>query len=93
MSSSAQSSPSRIGSVYGKSGTILSTAKSTLSEQQSRLSTKHSIDLELIDDLKAFIKSKCNIEKEYTQSLMKLSNSSSKKYPIFLAENDSEIKY
>jgi len=92
MSSSAQSSPSRIGSVYGKS-TILSSAKSTLSEQQGRLSNKHSIDLDLIDDLRAFIKTKCSIEKDYSQSLIKLANSQSKKYPNFSTENDSQTKY
>ncbi|CAG2100177.1 unnamed protein product [Medioppia subpectinata] len=92
MSSSAQSSPIRVGSVYGKSG-LVSTAKTSLNEQTARLQTKHSYDCDLIDDLKAFIKSKCSIEKDYCNQLIKLCNSQShRKYPTLDAETDSDVK-
>jgi hypothetical protein len=93
MSSSVPFSPSRVGSVSGKSGTLLSQAKPILNEQHNRLANKHLLDLDLIDDLRTFIKSKCSIEKDYSQSLIKLANSQSKKYPNFSTENDSQIKY
>ena len=92
MSSSVTSSPIRVGSVYGKSG-LVSVAKTTLGEQMARFQTKHSYDLDLIDDMRAFIKTKCNIEKDYCNQLIKLINSqSNRKYPVFEAENDSEVK-
>ena len=92
MTSSAQSSPIRVGSVYGKSG-IVSAAKSTLSEQTARLQTKHSYDVDLIDDMRTFIKTKCNIEKDYCNQMIKLVNTqSNRKYPNFEAENDSDVK-
>jgi len=93
MSNSVQSSPGRVGSISGKSGTLLSQAKPILNEQHNRLANKHLLDLDLIDDLRTFIKTKCSLEKDYTQSLIKLANSQSKKYPTFSTENDSQIKY
>ncbi|XP_054163435.1 protein nervous wreck-like [Oppia nitens] len=90
MSSSAQSSPIRVGSVYGKSG-LVSTAKSTLAEQTSRLQNKHNIDVDIVDDLRSFIKTKSNIEKDYCNQMIKLVNSqSNRKYPTLEAENDSQ---
>ena len=92
MTSSAQSSPIRVGSVYGKTG-IVSIAKTTLGEQTARLQTKHNYDLDLIEDMRTFLKSKCSIEKDYCNQMIKLINSqSNKKYPNFESENESDVK-
>lgn len=87
-------SPNRLGSLHGKSGAITSVCKTILSDQQNRLAFKHQLDLELIDGMRSFIKTKCNIEKDYAQALIKLSsNHQLKKYSQFLAEDQSEYKY
>ena len=65
-----------------KSGGLLGQAKTILSEQQQRLSAKHQADLDLIDDLRTFIKTKAHIESNYNQQLIKLTSSHlQKKYP------------
>lgn len=81
-------SPSRFGSF--KSQNMVSNCKSVLNEQHNRLQTKHNLDIDLMDDLRTYIKAKCNIERDYAQALIKLSNHhQAKKYPQFLTENDS----
>lgn len=77
-----------------KSGGLGSTVKSLLAEQQQRLSVKHCADLELIDDLRSFVKTRCHIESQYGQQLAKLSASHlQKKYPQFSTESESDVKY
>jgi hypothetical protein len=77
-----------------KGGGIGSTVKSLLAEQQQRLSVKHNADLELIDDLRSFVKSRCHIETQYGQQLTKLSASHlQKKYPQLSLETQSDSKY
>jgi len=74
----------------GKSGNITSHIKPVLNDQLHRLQDKHHYDTDLVDDLKTFIKVKCNIEKDYAQALIKLINSHQKKYPQFAIETDSK---
>ena len=62
-----------------KSGALVSSAKSTLSEQSSRISLKHSTDLDLLDDLRMYMKTRCSIERDYAQALTKLNGSHSKR--------------
>ncbi|KAI1278765.1 F-BAR and double SH3 domains protein 2 [Halotydeus destructor] len=76
----------------GKSGNLASLCKPLLVEQHQRLASKNSFDLDLIDDLRSFIKVKCNIEKDYAQALIKLISHHQKKYPQFAAETDSDVK-
>ena len=76
----------------GKSGQLHSHIKPILNEQHQRLVAKNTADLDLIDDLRTFIKVKCNIEKDYAQALIKLISHHQKKYPQFTAETDSEVK-
>lgn len=71
---------------------MLSACKSTLSEQHQRISAKHAADLELIDDLRAFLQKKAAIEKSYAESLIKLCSqrmsASHKKYPLKLSSEE-----
>lgn len=76
----------------GKSGQLQTHCKPVLAEQHQRLAAKNNFDLDLIDDLRTFIKVKCNIEKDYAQALSKLITHHQKKYPQFAAENDSDVK-
>lgn len=72
-----------------KSGSLSALAKSILSEQQQRLSVKHNADLDLIEDLRAFVKTRCHIETNYNQQLAKLSASHlTRKYPQSSVEAD-----
>lgn len=73
-----------------KSGQLTSQIKPILTEQQKRLHEKHGHDVDLIEDLRTFIKVKCNIEKDYAQALIKLISNHQKKYPQFAIETDSE---
>lgn len=73
-----------------KSGQLTSQLKPILSDQQHRLHAKHGYDADLIDDLRTFIKIKCNIEKDYAQALIKLISNHQKKYPTFSLENDAQ---
>lgn len=95
-SQSQATGPTRIGSlVHGssKSTNLVTASKATLSEQAQRLSSKHSSELELIDDVRTFLKGKCSMEKDYCSALSKLcTNHLAKKYPQFEAEKDAEIK-
>lgn len=79
----------------GKSGTVTSQVKPVLTDQQHRLHAKHGHDVDLMEDLRNFIKVRCNIEKDYAQALVKLTNSSAKirdRYPTFALENESDVK-
>lgn len=76
----------------GKSSQLVSQIKPILTDQNHRLSSKHHTDIDLIDDLRTFIKVKCNIERDYATALIKLINSHQKKYPSFAIENDSDTK-
>lgn len=77
----------------GKTGNITSHIKPVLSDQLHRLQDKNHYDVDLIEDMRTFIKVKCNIEKDYAQALIKLTNSHhQKKYPTFTSENDSDLK-
>lgn len=76
----------------GKSATVSSHIKPILIEQNQRLSCKHHIDIDLLDDLRTFIKVKCNIEKDYSNALIKLINSHQKKYPTFQVEQSGDTK-
>ena len=76
----------------GKSGNIASHIKPVLADQVHRLQDKNHYDVDLIDDLRTFIKVKCNIEKDYAQALVKLANSHQKKYPQFACESNSNVK-
>lgn len=73
-----------------KSGQLTGQLKPILSDQQHRLHAKQGYDADLIDDLRTFIKIKCNIEKDYAQALIKLISNHQKKYPTFSLENDTE---
>lgn len=68
-------------------------AKSILAEQQQRLSVKHNADLDLIEDLRTFVKTRCHIESNYNQQLAKLScGHLQKKYPQLSVEAQSDVK-
>ena len=80
-----------------KSGALVSVAKSILTEQSSRLALKHNTDLDLLDDLRLYLKTRCSIERDYALSLTKLNSSHSKRSSSLLtfvaAEDDiSDIK-
>ena len=78
--------------ITGSKSTLASQMKPLLSEQHHRLQAKHNYDLDLMDDLRNFIKSKSDIEKHYAQALIKLTTTHQKKYPSFEAEKDSDLK-
>lgn len=75
---------------------MISSCKSLLNDQQHRIQAKHAAELELIDDLRAFLKAKADIERKYGESLVKLcssrASSSFKKYPTFADEADNDVK-
>jgi len=68
-----------------KPGALVSVAKSLLSEQNSRLALKHNTDLDLLDDLRMYLKTRSSIEKDYAQALAKLSGNTSKRSSSLLA--------
>lgn len=55
-----------------RSSPIASEYKKLLSEQYQRLWTKHQQDLELIDDIRSYVKTRLSIERDYSSSLAKL---------------------
>lgn len=67
-----------------KPGALVSAAKSLLSEQSARLALKHTTDLDLLDDLRLYLKNRCNLERDYTQSLVKLNATHSKRSSTLL---------
>ena len=77
-------------SVSTKAGAILASAKSTLSEQSSRLALKHNTDLDLLDDLRMYLKNRCSIERDYCQAMIKLNQTYSKKSSPLLTYITSE---
>lgn len=83
---------SNVRTITGSKSTIASQIKPLLSEQHHRLQAKHGYDMDLMDDLRNFIKTKCDIEKHYAQGIIKLTTTHQKKYPSFEAEKDSDLK-
>lgn len=76
-----------------KSANLTGLTKALLAEQQQRVAAKHAADLELVDDLRTFAKTRCHIESNYNQQLVKLSASHlQKKYPQLAGEAQSETK-
>ena len=80
-----------------KPGALVAAAKSTLSEQSARLALKNTTDLDLLDDLRLYLKTRCSIEQNYAQALVKLNSAHSKRSSSLLtfaaAEDDiSDIK-
>ena len=94
MSVIATASPAKHGSLHTtKSGGLSTNCKSILTEQYQRLGSKHNNDLDLIEDLRTFIKVKCHIEKDYCNAIIKLVTShQSKKYPQFKYETEHDEK-
>src|SRR5699024_9988195 len=68
-----------------KAGALVSAAKSIVSEQHSRISLKHTTDLELLDELRVYFKTRCTIERDYAQAMVKLNNSHTKRASQFLS--------
>lgn len=95
-SQSQSSGPTRIGSLgHGntKTSNLVTACKATLSEQAQRLSSKHTTDLELIDDIRSYLKTRCSVEKDYCSSISKLCNNHlTRKYSQFDGEKEAEIK-
>ena len=56
-----------------KSHPLACECKKLLAEQHQRLWTKHQQDLDLIDDMRAYVKARLSIERDYTSALGKLS--------------------
>lgn len=88
--STPQSSPIRhvkLNLAHSKSLTIASEYKRLLNEQHQRLSAKHQQDLELIDDIRSYVKARLSIERDYTSALCKLAKQHSthirKKFILF----------
>ncbi|XP_075676015.1 F-BAR and double SH3 domains protein 2-like isoform X2 [Dermatophagoides pteronyssinus] len=80
-----------------KPGALVSSAKSLLSEQSTRLLLKHTTDLDLLDDLRNYLKNRCALERDYAQSLAKLNTSYAKRTSTFLTfvtneDENSDIK-
>ena len=76
-----------------RSASLSNTCKSLLSQQVQRLNEKHSNDLDLIESLRSFIKTKYSIEMNYGQAMVKLCNNHlSRKFPSFSNEASSEVK-
>lgn len=76
---------------------MVSAAKALLSEQSARLALKHSTDLDLLDDLRLYLKTRCSIEQTYAQALCKLNSTHSKRSSPLLAycvaeDEVSEVK-
>ncbi|KAH9511908.1 F-BAR and double SH3 domains protein 2 [Dermatophagoides farinae] len=91
------SSPSHHQQYSTKPGALVSAAKSLLSEQSTRLSLKHTTDIDLLDDLRNYLKNRCALERDYAQSLAKLNTSYSKRSSTFLTfvsneDDNSDIK-
>ncbi|XP_074599300.1 FCH and double SH3 domains nervous wreck isoform X2 [Brevipalpus obovatus] len=90
-------SQTRIGSFVmhssSKSSGLINNCKNVLSEQAQRLHNKHATELELIDDVRTFIKVKCSLERDYCTAISKLChNHLNKKYAQFESEKDSDVK-
>ena len=91
----SSSSPSHHQQYSTKPGALVSAAKSLLSEQSTRLSLKHTTDIDLLDDLRNYLKNRCALERDYAQSLAKLNTSYSKRSSTFLTfvsnEDDNSV--
>ena len=84
-------------SLSTKAGALLASAKSTLSEQSTRIALKHNTDLDLLDDLRLYLKNRCSIERDYSQAMVKLNQTYSKKTSPLLSyaygeDEISEVK-
>lgn len=56
----------------GSKQSLVGLAKSVLVEQHQRLTYKNNIELEILEDLYKFMKSRCQIETHYNQQMVKL---------------------
>lgn len=56
----------------GGKQSLVGLAKSILVEQQQRLNYKNNLELETLEDLYKFMKSRCQIENHYNQQMVKL---------------------
>uniref|UniRef100_A0A6G1S7M9 FCH and double SH3 domains protein 2 n=2 Tax=Aceria tosichella TaxID=561515 RepID=A0A6G1S7M9_9ACAR len=76
----------RLGLVSAKSSPLTNEFKRLLCDQHQRLSVKHQQDLDLIDDIRSYVKARLSIEKDYTNALQKLakhhSNHIQKKFQL-----------
>lgn len=76
----------KLGIASTKSLPLANEYKKLLGEQHQRLSTKHQQDLDLIDDIRSYVKARLAIEKDYTSALSKLakqhSNHIAKKFTL-----------
>lgn len=97
--SAVGASPSPSHQPSTKAGALVSAAKTLLSEQSARLSLKHNTDLDLLDDLRVYLKTRCSIERDYAQALSKLAASGHSKrtnqllsYVATVDEEDTNTK-
>lgn len=85
----------RLGLVSAKSTPLTNDFKRLLCDQHQRLSMKHQQDLDLIDDIRSYVKARLSIEKDYTNALQKLakhhSNHIQKKFQL-LHQLDRELE-
>lgn len=65
-----------------KNQSLTSELKKILAEQHQRLWSKHQQDLDLIDDIKSYVKSRLSIERDYSNSMSKLS----KQHSLFISK-------
>lgn len=56
----------------GNKQSLVGLAKSVLIEQHQRLAYKNNVELEVLEDLYKFMKSRCQIETHYNQQMVKL---------------------
>lgn len=72
--------------IASRSSLMANEYKKLLNEQHQRLWTKHQQDLDLIDDIRSYVKARLSIERDYSSSLAKLakqhSNVIAKKFTL-----------
>lgn len=62
----------KLGISSSKSSPLTNEYKKLLGEQYQRLWTKHQQDLDLIDDIRSYVKARLSIERDYTSAINKL---------------------
>ena len=56
-----------------RGGNLLKFLKSHHQEQVEKLLQKNQLEIDIVEDIRSFVKQKCSLDKTYAESLLKLS--------------------
>ena len=56
-----------------RNGNLLKFLKSHHQDQVEKLLQKNQLEIEIVEDIRSFVKQKCSLDKSYAESLLKLS--------------------